>query len=91
MDRLESFLRSKIRSAGRQYEDAKRAYADAQQSALSELPQDEEGRARIVCRRHVERRAVSLDPKGRPSCFEENHPDCRGCVEDVRAGHIETW
>ena len=90
-DRLQNFLRSTLRSAGRQYEDAKRAYADARRSALSELPQDDAGRAKIVCRRYVERRAVSLDAEARPECFDPEHPDCRGCVEDVRSGHIETW
>lgn len=90
-DRLESFLRAKLRSAGRQYADAKRAYRDARQSALADLPTDEEGRARIVCRRYVERRAVSLDAKARPDCFDPDHPDCRGCVEDVRDGRVETW
>lgn len=90
-DRLESFLRSKLRSAGRQYADARRAYRNARQSALADLPQDEEGRARIVCRRYAERRAVSLDARARPSCFEPDHPDCRGCVEDVRDGRVETW
>lgn len=90
-DRLESFLRSKIRSAGRQYADAKRAYANARRSALADLPQDEEGKARIVCRRYAERRAVDLDSKARPACFDPDHPDCEGCVRDVRSGRIETW
>ncbi|WP_132059030.1 DUF7091 family protein [Halorussus amylolyticus] len=90
-DRLEQFLRSTFRSAGRQYADAKRAYRDARQATLADLPQDDEGRARIVCRRYVERRAVSLDAKVRPACFDPDHPDCRGCVEDVRDGRVETW
>ncbi|MFC4551943.1 MULTISPECIES: DUF7091 family protein [Halorussus] len=90
-DRLEHFLRSKLRSAGRQYADAKRAYSDARRAALADLPQDEQGRARIVCRRHAERRAVSLDTAARPDCFDPDHPDCRGCAEDVRDGRIETW
>jgi hypothetical protein len=90
-DRLESFLRTKLRSAGRQYADAKRAYRDARRAALADLPRDEEGRARIVCRRYAERRAVSLDSQARPNCFEPDHPDCEGCVEDVRDGRVETW
>ena len=90
-DRLESFLRSKIRSVGRQYADAKRAYANARRSALANLPQDDDGRARIVCRRYAERRAVELDAEARPACFDPDHPDCEGCVRDVRDGRIETW
>jgi hypothetical protein len=90
-DRLKSFLRSKIRSAGRQYADAKRAYDNARKAALADLPQDEEGRARIVCRRYAERRAVELDTEARPACFDPEHPDCEGCVRDVRDGRIETW
>jgi hypothetical protein len=90
-DRLKSFLRSKIRSAGRQYADAKRAYSNARKAALADLPQDEAGKARIVCRRHAERRAVELDTEARPACFDPEHPDCEGCVRDVRDGRIETW
>jgi len=90
-DRLESFLRSKIRSVGRQYADAKRAYSNARRSALANLPQDDDGRARIVCRRYAERRAVELDAEARPACFDPDHPDCEGCVRDVRDGRIETW
>jgi hypothetical protein len=90
-DRLESFLRTKLRSAGRQYADARRAYRDARRAALADLPRDKEGRARIVCRRYAERRAVALDSQARPNCFEPDHPDCEGCVEDVRDGRVETW
>jgi hypothetical protein len=90
-DRLESFLRSKIRSVGRQYADAKRAYSNARRSALANLPQDDDGRAKIVCRRYAERRAVELDAEARPACFDPDHPDCEGCVRDVRDGRIETW
>lgn len=90
-DRLESFLRSKMRSAGKQYADAKRAYRDAHHAALADLPRDEEGKAKIVCRRYAERRAVSMDSAARPDCFDPDHPDCQGCVEDVRDGRIETW
>jgi hypothetical protein len=34
---------------------------------------------------------VSLDEEGRPTCFDPEHPDCRGCVEDIEDGSIETW
>jgi hypothetical protein len=89
--RLERLLRGKLRQAGRQLADANRAYADAKRSALADLPQDDEGRAKLVCRRYAERRAVSLDDAGRPACFEAGHQDCEGCVEDVREGTVETW
>jgi hypothetical protein len=90
-DRLRRFLCTKLRGAGRQYEQAKRAYGSARESALADLPADDEGRARIVCRRHAERRAVHLEPDARPVCFDPDHPDCQGCVEDVREGRVETW
>lgn len=89
--RIARFLRSTLRSAGRQYEEAKQAYSDAKTSALADLPQDEDGKALLVCRRHAERRAVRLDSEARPECFEADHPDCQGCVEDIREGVIETW
>lgn len=89
--RLERLVRKKLNSVGRQVEEAKRAYTDAKTATLSGLPTDEDGRARIVCRRHAERRAVSLDDEGRPECYDPEHPDCRGCVEDIREGQIETW
>lgn len=87
MDRLRQFLRS----AGRQVEEARRAYRDAKASTGRDLPRDDDGRARIVCRRHAEKRAVALDEAGRPDCFDPDHPDCRGCAEDVRGGRVETW
>lgn len=89
--RLKRFLRTKLRSAGRQVEEARRAYESARQRALADLPTDEENRARIVCRRHAERRAVELDEAVRPVCYDADHVDCRGCVEDIREGRIETW
>lgn len=52
---------------------------------------DEAGNAHIVCRRHAERRAVPIDEEGHPPCFDPDHQDCRGCVEDIRDGLIETW
>lgn len=89
--RLERLLRTKLNAAGQQFEEAKRAYADAKAATVAELPTDAEGRARIVCRRHAERRSVSVDSEGRPECYDSEHPDCRGCVEDIRDERIETW
>jgi len=98
-DRLGRVIRRQLREAGRQFEAAKRAYAegrddaegDAMGAARYDLPTDDEGRARIVCRRHAERRAVPVDEAGRPACFESGHADCEGCAEDVRDGVVETW
>ena len=89
--RFERLLRGKLNAVGKQYEESKRAYADAKMAARTGLPTDEDGRARIVCRRHAEKRAVSVDERGVPACFDAEHPDCRGCVEDIREGRIETW
>jgi hypothetical protein len=89
--RLEQFLRTKLRAAGRTFEEAKHAYSGAKQAALADLPQDSDGKVKIVCRRHAERRAVHLDAQARPSCFDPEHVDCRGCAEDVEAGDVETW
>jgi hypothetical protein len=89
--RLERFLRSTLRSAGEQYGEARRAYASARRAAAADIPVDDDGDARIVCRRHAERRAVTLDEELRPDCFDADHPDCEGCVEDVREGTVETW
>ena len=88
--RLVRFLRTTLRGAGRQVAEARRAYGQARESARADLPTDEDGRARIVCRRHAEERAVAV-VEGRPACYEEEHPDCEGCVEDIAAGRIETW
>jgi hypothetical protein len=90
-DRLNRFLRTALRSAGRQYAAARRAYGSARESTLADLLADDEGQARIVCRRHAEQRAVALDGDARPASFDAGHPDCEGCVEDIRAGRIETW
>lgn len=100
-DRLERFIRTKLRSAGRNYERARRAYGEGLGESNGEgesdddgtfgLPTEADGRARIVCRRYVEKRAVHVDDEGRPSCFDPDHPDCRGCAEDVREGIVETW
>jgi len=90
-DRLSRFLRTKLRGAGRQYEQAREAFREARQEALSDLPTDERGRVRIVCRRYAEQRAVRLDGNARPRCYDAGHPDCEGCVEDLRDRCIETW
>jgi len=89
--RLESLVRAKLRAAGRQVEDARRAYRSARTAAMADLPTDGDGRAQVVCRRYAERRAVDLDGELRPDCFDAEHRDCQGCVEDIRDGRIETW
>jgi hypothetical protein len=98
--RLERFLRTKLREAGEQYEELRNSTdsqlgeaREAYQSARNArgLPTDERDRAKIVCRRYAERRAALLDEEYRPACYEAGHPDCEGCVEDVREGRIETW
>jgi hypothetical protein len=58
---------------------------------LSYLPRDADGNVRLVCRRYAEKRAVAVDEAGRPECFDADHPDCQGCVEDVRDAAVETW
>jgi len=88
-DRFARFLRSQLRDAGRQYEEARQAFLEARQDAAGDngdLPT-----ARIVCRRYAEQRVVGIDSEGRPSCFEAGHHDCEGCAEDVRSGRVETW
>lgn len=89
--RMKRLLRAKLREAGRQYERARRSYDEGRSSALSDVPFDDDGRARIVCRRFAEKRAVELDEGAHPECYEAGHPDCEGCVEDLHAGRIETW
>lgn len=89
-DRLSRFVKTKLQDAGRQYEAARQAFSEARTTTRSDLPV-ENGRVRIVCRRHAERRAVRLDGDNRPTCFEGGHPDCEGCVEDIHDGCIETW
>jgi hypothetical protein len=88
--RLARFLRTKLRGAGRQVEEARRAYGQARDGARADLPLDGDGKARIVCRRHAERRTVAVEA-GKPACYEADHPDCEGCVEDIADGRIETW
>jgi hypothetical protein len=97
---LERFLRSTLQEAGEQFEELRRStdgqldeardsYAVAKNARG--LPSDDAGRAKIVCRRYAEQRAAKLDEEFRPACYEEGHPDCEGCAEDVREGRIETW
>ncbi len=90
--RIGRFLRMRARAAGRHYERARQAYTGARDEVLAgDLPTDEQGRARIVCRRYAERRRKRIDAAGRPTCFEGEHPDCEGCREDIVTGQIETW
>lgn len=77
------------RRAGRTYARTRAAYHEGKTE--SDLPRDDSGRAKIVCRRYAERRAVALDSEGRPACFDADHDACRGCLEDIREGRIETW
>lgn len=88
-DRIQRFLRSKIRAAGRTVEEAERNFRRGRERGP--LPTDDHGRVKIVCRRHAERRACALDEENRPACYEADHPACEGCVEDIRDGRIETW
>ena len=89
--RVERFLRAKLRSAGEQVAQAQDAYRRAKYAAAVDLPIDDDGNARIVCRRFAEQRAAPVDVEGRPECYEAGHPDCEGCFEDIRDGRIETW
>lgn len=100
-ERWKHVLRQRLRELGRQYEEARRAYREGRDEAEGDrdrtgaarygLPTDENGDARLVCRRYAERRTVPVDRRGRPACFETDHPDCEGCREDVRDGVVETW
>jgi len=90
-DRVERIIRQKMQSAGRQIGEAKKTYRHAKRAAQADLPFDDSGKARIVCRRHAERRAVELDAEYRPECFDAQSLDCQGCVEDIDEGEIETW
>lgn len=91
MDGVKRTLKNALSSASKQVNEARDAFTAAKRSALADLPQDEAGKARIVCRRHAEQRAVSLDDRARPECFDADHPDCQGCAEDVQDGTVETW
>lgn len=80
---------SNLTSPRKQLGEAKEAFKNAK--GAGSLPRDEEDRVKLVCRRHAERRAVPLDDLGRPACFDADHPDCRGCLEDVQDRTVETW
>lgn len=82
---MDRFMRTTLREVGRRYERARHDYENARNTALD----GEE--ARIVCRRYAEKRAVELDANDRPACYEADHSDCEGCVEDLHNGTIETW
>ncbi|MDF9745782.1 MULTISPECIES: DUF7091 family protein [Natrinema] len=97
---IERFLRSTLQEAGEQFEELRRSTDEQLDEARDSyevaknargLPSDDAGRAKIVCRRYAEQRAAKLDEEFRPACYEQGHPDCEGCAEDVREGRIETW
>ena len=94
-ERLEAFLREHLRAAGRNVERTRAAFSEGKvggdDDAIAALPTDDVGRAQLVCRRHAVKRAATIDSEGRPACFDADHLDCRGCVEDIEAGRIETW
>lgn len=96
-ERLERFVRERLRKLGQEYERTRRAYAEGKgetersAAAAFGLPVDEAGCAKLVCRRYAEKRAVAVDESGRPACFDPAHTDCVGCVEDIQAGMVETW
>jgi len=93
-ERVAEFLRDRLRAAGRTYERTRTAVREGEAAVSDDtesLPTDEDGRAKLVCRRHATKRAVALDEEGRPVCFAADHTDCVGCVEDIEAGRIETW
>lgn len=78
-----------LKNAKGQLGDAKEAFSNAR--GAGNLPTDEEGRVRIVCRRYEERRLVPLDDKGRPTCYEAGNEDCESCVDAVSDGDVGTW
>lgn len=86
-------FRRAARTAGRKYAETRMAYETgrADGDPTADLPTGEDGKARIVCRRYAERRAVAIDDAGHPECFEAGHPDCEGCAEDIRDSRVETW
>jgi len=78
--------------SGEPLEEARDAYERGKSVASTpELPTNDDGEARIVCRRYAEKRAVEVDAESRPACYEADHPDCEGCVADIEDGRIETW
>jgi hypothetical protein len=88
-DDIADRLRRSLRSAGRRYAEAREAFRSGK--SRGRLPVDADGRRRIVCRRYAEQRTVAVDDEGRPECFDGDHPDCRGCAEDIREGCVQTW
>lgn len=100
-ERWKHVLRQRLREIGRRYEEAKQAYQTGKHEVDTErdwsgvdrydLPADGDGNAKLVCRRHADKRAIRVDARGRPSCFDADHPDCEGCREDIRDGVVETW
>lgn len=95
-ERFEQFVRDRLRKLGQGYERTRRAYTEGKGETESlpgagSLPVDEAGRAKLVCRRYAEKRAVEVDAEEKPACFDPDHTDCIGCVEDIRDGLIETW
>lgn len=85
--RLARFVRIRARQAGQTYERARQAYHEGRTDVVG----DEYEHRRIVCRRHAERRTVTVDTGGRPDCFDPDHLDCAGCREDILADRVETW
>ncbi len=86
-DRLESIIRSAARNAGKRYEEAKRAYRDGRDSSPAHsLPRDGEGRAKIVCRRHAERRAVAVDGRVVPPVSTPTTPTARAASRTSARG-----
>ncbi len=97
-ERFAELLQKAVRQAGRKAGEIRIAYIQGRETARDrsgadrfDLPVTEKGDAKIVCRRHAEQRAVPVDQHGSPSCFEREHVDCEGCVEDICDGHVETW
>jgi hypothetical protein len=85
---LGDWLRNAARKAGRTVGSVSVQFAGGRIEGT--LPHDESGKVRIVCRRHAERRAVTLNGDT-PACYESDNPDCESCVEDVADGTVETW
>lgn len=85
MDRVERIMRTAAHRAGQRVAEAQRAYT------VGRALKFDGATARIVCRRHAERRRVTLDDSSRPDCFDADHPACRGCAEDITTGCVETW
>jgi hypothetical protein len=86
--RLARLLSTTARAAGRRYAESRRAYSSGRTRAEGDGPYDEH--LRVVCRRHAQKRTVTLDGHV-PDCFDPDHPDCEGCLEDIREGTVETW